>query len=144
MFSKACEYGIKATICITKNTLAGNRVMLKEIAEKIETPEAFTAKILQDLARNKIVKSIKGPYGGFEMERDKIKTTTLRQVVDAIDGPQVYEGCGLGLSNCNDEKPCPIHNKFAEIRGGLQAMLSQTTIYDLAQKVDAGEAFLAI
>ena len=59
MFSKACEYGIKAAIFIAINSYEGRRVSPKEIAEEINSPQAFTAKILQDLVRNNIVFSIK-------------------------------------------------------------------------------------
>ncbi|MGB0369618.1 MAG: RrF2 family transcriptional regulator, partial [Flavobacteriales bacterium] len=63
MFSKACEYGIRATLFIAQNAAESNRVSLKEISKKINSPEAFTAKILQQLARNKIIVSYKGPHG---------------------------------------------------------------------------------
>ena len=69
MFSKACEYGIKATIFIASNSYEKQRVSLKEIAKEIDSPEAFTAKILQNLVRHKIINSVKGAYGGFEIEK---------------------------------------------------------------------------
>ena len=72
MFSKACEYGIRASIFIAKNSFEGNRVSPKEISEKINSPQAFTAKILQDLVRHKIIKSVKGAHGGFEIDKDEI------------------------------------------------------------------------
>ena len=63
MFSKACEYGIRAAVYIAHQSMEGRRVSLKEIAEKIDSPVAFTAKILQQLSRNGIVESIKGAGG---------------------------------------------------------------------------------
>ena len=72
MFSKACEYGIKATIYIAMQSMQNSRVSLKDIAKEIDSPVAFTAKILQQLARNKIVESVKGPTGGFQIEKKKI------------------------------------------------------------------------
>ena len=49
MFSKACEYGIRASIYIASQTQIGNRVSLVDVVKKIESPEAFTSKILQKL-----------------------------------------------------------------------------------------------
>src|SRR5690554_6544019 len=101
MFSKACEYGIRATLFIAQNSAANNRVSLKEISEKIDSPEAFTAKILQQLARNGIIISYKGPHGGFQIEKPKLETIHLNEIVDALDGDSIYNGCGLGLKECN-------------------------------------------
>ncbi|HMQ43518.1 MAG TPA: Rrf2 family transcriptional regulator, partial [Mariniflexile sp.] len=97
MFSKACEYGIKAAIFIAINSFEGKRVSPKEIAEEINSPQAFTAKILQALARNNIVYSIKGAHGGFELDKKTIGAIKLAQIVKAIDGDSIYNGCGLGL-----------------------------------------------
>ena len=94
MFSKACEYGIKASIFIAINSLEGKRVSPKEISEEIDSPTAFTAKILQDLVRYNIIDSVKGAYGGFEIDKNKISKIKLSQIVNAIDGNKIYSGCG--------------------------------------------------
>ena len=66
MFSKTCEYGIRAAIFIASESYQNNRVGLRDIAEKIDSPEAFTAKILQQLTKdNRVVSSVRGPHGGF-------------------------------------------------------------------------------
>ena len=65
MFSKTCEYGIRATIFIASQSYQNKRVGLRDIAKKIDSPEAFTAKILQILAKTHIIHSIKGVGGGF-------------------------------------------------------------------------------
>ena len=72
MFSKACEYGIRAAVYITLQSLEGRRVSVNEIAEEIDSPIAFTAKTLQLLTRNDIIKSVKGPTGGFEIDREEM------------------------------------------------------------------------
>lgn len=142
MFSKACEYGIRATLFIAKSSLNKKRVRLGEIAEAIDSPEAFTAKILQQLAKNKIVKSIKGPYGGFEIEEAKMKKTALRHIVVAIDGNELFEGCAMGLSACDASRPCPLHTHFVHIRDELAALLDQTTIHVMAHSLEDGLSFL--
>lgn len=142
MFSRACEYGIRASIFIASKSLNSERVRLRDVASEIETPEAFTAKIMQDLARCGIVKSIKGPKGGFEIEVEKLHDIKLKDIVVAIDGDQIFTGCGLGLKACNHEKPCPIHNDFASIRNALDSMLEETMLLELATQVHQGDVYL--
>lgn len=144
MFSKACEYGIKAAIFIAVNSSENNRVSPKEISEEIDSPQAFTAKILQALVKNNVIKSVRGAYGGFEIDKDKIATTKLSEIVYAIDGDGIYKGCGLGLHTCNENHPCPVHDKFKVVREELREMLENTTLEQLAIDIKAGVSFLKI
>lgn len=142
MFSKACEYGIRATLYVALKSLDNERVSLKDIAKKIDSPEAFTAKILQQLARNNIIDSVKGPSGGFQIEKDKIDSIKLIKIVSTIDGDAIFNGCGLGLKQCDEQFPCPVHNKFKKIRNDLKGMLENTSIYELASGLDVGLTYL--
>ncbi len=144
MFSKACEYGIKATIYIASNSFEKQRVSLKSIAKEIASPEAFTAKILQDLVRHKIINSVKGAHGGFEIEKHKIVTIKLSQIVNAIDGDKIYNNCGLGLHTCDEIHPCPLHDKFKIIRDNLKHMLEHTNLEELALDIKSGASFLKL
>ncbi|MBR9832754.1 Rrf2 family transcriptional regulator [bacterium] len=142
MFSKACEYGIRAAIYIASKSLIEERATLIDIAEEIDSPTAFTAKILQQLVKSNVVHSIKGPHGGFFIPAEEMKEVKLVQVVVAIDGNKLFTGCGLGLKQCNENHPCPVHFKFKEIRNELQHMLENTTIKEMAKGVETGLAFL--
>lgn len=142
MFSKACEYGIRAATYIASQSMVDRRVSLKEIAKEIDSPVAFTAKILQQLSRNQIVDSVKGAAGGFEMEKTNIDNIKLSQIVFAIDGNDVYVGCGLGLKKCNANKPCPVHDKFVEIRDDLKNMLENTSLYEMTAGLEVGLTYL--
>lgn len=142
MFSKACEYGIRAAAHIALQSKKGLRVGLKDIAIAIDSPEAFTAKILQLLSKNDLIQSSKGPLGGFEMTPHQLETVMLSDVVSTIDGDSIYTSCGLGLKNCNAKRPCPLHNEFLEIREKLRIMLKTTPVRKLAGTLDAGEAIL--
>ncbi len=142
MFSKACEYGIRASTYIALQSLEGKRVSLKEIAEEIDSPVAFTAKILQQLSKNDIVDSVKGAWGGFEIEKSNIAKIKLSQIVYAIDGNNVYMGCGLGLKKCNANKPCPVHDKFVAIRNDLQKMLENTSLHEMTEGLEMGRTYL--
>ncbi|MEC3905898.1 Rrf2 family transcriptional regulator [Tamlana sp. 2201CG12-4] len=144
MFSKACEYGIKAAIFIATQSYEGKRVSPKEIAKEIDSPQAFTAKILQALVKHQVVNSIKGAYGGFEIERNQIKNVKLSQIVNAIDGDSIYNGCGLGLKKCDEDHPCPVHDKFKSVREELKDMLENTSLDELARNIKSGTSFLKI
>ncbi len=142
MFSKACEYGIKASTYIALKSLEEKRVSLKEISSEIDSPMAFTAKILHQLAKNDILVSAKGPSGGFQIEKEKIESIKLADIVYAIDGDSVYKGCALGFNECNANKPCPLHDKFVGIREELKKMLQSTSLFDLTEGLEVGLTFL--
>ena len=112
------------------------------MADAIGSPTAFTGKILQRLVRGGILNSKKGPNGGFAILKENIPKITLKQIVTIIDGDSVYNGCGLGLAQCNDDKPCPLHKEFNPLRDKLTIMLEQTTLEDLAIQLDNEHIFL--
>lgn len=141
MFSKACEYAIRALIFIAQKSQAGERTGIRDIAKGVDSPEPFLAKILQDLSRKGLVQSVKGPHGGFYMEGETLKTT-LADVVNAIDGDKLFTGCGLGLKACSEKKPCPIHDEFKVIRRKIQSMLETTTVGEFNKQLESGLAFL--
>ena len=142
MFSKSCEYAIKAAIFIASKSGENRKVGLKEIATAIDSPLAFTAKILQKLSKNDIVNSVKGVSGGFEILQERLSSIKLMQIVEAIDGNGVFSGCGLGLESCSEEHPCPVHYEIKEIKGKLVTMLETTSLKELASGVISGNSFL--
>lgn len=142
MFSKSCEYAIRATVYIAAQSADLQRVSLKEIAQEIDSPEAFTAKILQVLSKNKIIHSEKGAKGGFELGEEYAKYVRLSDVVRAVDGDAFFHACGLGLRQCNEHKPCPLHNDFKPIREQMKHLLDNTSIFDLYKNLTEGNTFL--
>ena len=142
MLSKTCEYAIRASIFIATQSSQNKRVTIKEIAENIDSPQSFTAKILQILAKKEIVHSIKGIGGGFEIPKDDIKKINLAQIVIAIDGEALFTSCGLGIDHCSEERPCPLYNKFKGIRKELVFMLENTNLEEMAMDIRSGDSFL--
>jgi len=137
VFSKTCEYAIRSVFFIAHRTASGNKVGIKEIANGIDSPEHFLAKILQDLSRKGIVLSAKGPNGGFYMDDVALKRP-LSDVVEAVDGNSIFTGCGLGLAQCSETNPCPLHHEFKAIRNQLKDLLEQTTIADFSESLNLG------
>ncbi|WP_313031747.1 Rrf2 family transcriptional regulator [Soonwooa sp.] len=141
MFSKTCEYALRALIYITQQTKDGGRIGIKDIAAGIDSPEYFIAKILQDLSRKGFVQSAKGPTGGFYLDNISLNRS-LAEIVKEMDGDKIFSGCALGLKECSETHPCPVHNEFKHIRNNLQKMLNDMKIGDFVDQLDAQEAFL--
>ncbi|WP_103926124.1 RrF2 family transcriptional regulator [Algoriphagus boritolerans] len=141
MFSQASKYAIKSVIYVWTKSLEDRKVGAKEIGAEIEAPEAFTAKILQQLVRAKIIGSQKGPNGGFYADESHSKIT-LKDVVRAIDGDHLFSGCGLGLPKCSEKNPCPLHFEIVKVRKGIDSMLTTKSIRLLAVEVIKGETQL--
>lgn len=142
IFSKTCEYGIKAAVYIANSSERNKAIGLKEIAQAINSPEAFTAKILQTLVKNKIIESRKGPKGGFFIHNSEPGNIRLIQIVQAIDGDRLFIGCGLGFEQCDELKPCPMHDSFKSLRNDIRKMLEINSLRDLTKGLDSGLTFL--
>lgn len=141
MFSKSCEYAIRSTIYISAESSMEKMVGIDQICEHIDAPKHFTAKILQILTRNMIVSSKKGVNGGFYLNRTQ-KNKPLIEIVLATDGDVLFSGCGLGLKECSEAEPCPLHDKFKSIRNNLKKMMEESTIDSMAKKLKKGNGFL--
>lgn len=137
LFSKTCEYAIRAVFFIAHKTANGERVGIKEIAEGIDSPEHFLAKILQHLSRKRLISSIKGPNGGFYLDTESLKRSLI-EIVEAIDGDKLFRGCGLGLKQCSEINPCPLHNQFKDIRNSINDMLNDITIGEFNEELMSG------
>ena len=141
MISKACKYGIRAAIFVASRAKEGVKFNVKQIAKEVDAPEAFMAKILQILNKQRIITSLKGPYGGFYIEEFQLKQPIIN-IVSAIDGMSVFNECGLGLKQCSEKHPCPMHNQYKMAREAFLNAFQQTTIVQLAQQVNGGTSFI--
>ncbi len=115
-------------------TSPDQRVGVKEIADTLDVPGPFLAKLLQQLTRNNLVSSVKGPNGGFFLS-EKNRNEPLRKVVECIDGPEVFSACILGLPVCSSENPCPLHTQAFIYREGLLQMVGKKTVAEIAAQV---------
>ena len=133
MFKKETEYALRGLVYIQLQNHIGRKPGIAEIANEIDTPTSFTAKILQRLVRMRFIESVKGKNGGYYFSPDQ-KELSLKEVVMAIEGDRILTGCGFGLKQCDDENPCPLHNTFSSIRDAIENLLSGETIQSLAKK----------
>jgi len=130
IYSRSAEYAMRAFVCLAE-VPEGKYAMVKNIAEESETPTHFLAKILQQLARKGFLRSSKGPTGGFTLRRPA-EDITLLEIVDAIDGLSEYERCPSGMTECNDEAQCGMHDSWKALRSSIMGYLEGTTIADVA------------
>lgn len=128
-------------IFVAQKSKNGNKAGIKEIAKGINAPEHFIAKILQDLSRKGLVQSLKGPTGGFYLEKESLQCS-LADIVKTIDGDKLFSGCGLGLNTCSETRPCPIHNKFKLVRKDIYNMLQDAKIAGFSKQLEKNLTFL--
>lgn len=141
MLSKSCIYAIKIEIYLAlQKDKSNNYTGVTEISKAIGSPKAFTAKILQQLTKADLLESVRGPNGGFCLPKDK--KVSLADIVRAIDGNQLLEGCILGFKECSAIRPCPAHFKFKKFRDDLNKAFTTTDVEDMRRIVESEKGFL--
>jgi len=143
MFSKSCEYGIRAVLYIAANSSSEKRIGIIPISEKLEIPSPFLGKILQKLAREGVIHSAKGPHGGFFTTEEDVEKPMI-SVINVLDGPEVFVSCAAGLKECSDEKPCPLHNDVKPFRNALKSSLTKKSIKVFADSLKDGDTYLVV
>jgi Rrf2 family transcriptional regulator, iron-sulfur cluster assembly transcription factor len=126
IFSKKCEYGLQAVLYLAAQ-MDRDVIPAEEIANKLSIPKEFVSKILQSLTESGIVISRKGKSGGFAIAKDP-KRIKLIDIVAAIDGLSMFSSCVLGFPHCNPENPCPLHDKWGELRSKAYSMLTDENL----------------
>lgn len=132
IFSKKCEYGLQACLYLAAlNTM--EVIPSGEIAKKLKIPKEFISKILQSLTTSGLIYSKKGKLGGFSLAKNPNKIKLI-DIVTAIDGLELFERCVLGFPNCSPDTPCPVHDKWGELRTKTYQMLTEETLDAFAEK----------
>jgi Rrf2 family protein len=130
LFSKTTGYGIRALVYLAKQSesqLCG----LQEIAENEHIPSAYLGKILGDLRKHQLLRSVKGIHGGYELalSPDSITLWDVYQILDPlIDCDQ----CILGLAHCEDKCPCALHDSWMPIKDEFVHLLRTKTIAQIS------------
>ncbi|WP_298270539.1 RrF2 family transcriptional regulator [Geobacter sp.] len=126
------EYAIRGIIYLAQLP-PGKVALISEIAEAAEVPQTFLAKILQSFAKIGIVKSFRGAGGGFTLGRSA-EQITLREVVEAVEGPILPNRCLLGAGSCERDGTCGVHPVWREVQGKVVEVLDGVTIKELATR----------
>ena len=132
VLSKSCHYGLRAVLYISRHTRDGH-VPIHEITEQLDLSFHFVTKILQRLTRAGLLLSCKGPKGGVKLARPAHEIS-LRDLVEAIEGTELFNGCLLGLNKCHGDEPCPTHEEWAPLRDKMTLLFEKTTLAKLSGK----------
>jgi Rrf2 family transcriptional regulator, iron-sulfur cluster assembly transcription factor len=128
LFSTATGYALRALAALPED---GSYSLAKDLASNLGLPGPYLAKILQTLAQEGMLNSVRGPRGGFRLSRPAHRIT-VGEVVSVLDGLDSMTGCVMGFVNCDGrDKPCPLHDAWCEVKSHLDATMSMVTIRDL-------------
>lgn len=141
MFSTSCHYGLQGILHIAYYHDQERNIDLKQIAQEQNIPRHFLSKILQILVRKNLLVSTKGPSGGFRLKREP-EEISLLEVIDAIDGMDVFTKCGIGFKKCNDENPCPIHEDYKRVRNQVLLLFESKTLAGLVEDTKQGKSII--
>src|SRR5512147_2219729 len=92
MLSNTSRYAIRAMIYLAIHTDDKRKVGIKKISDELEIPSPFLGKIMQTLAKQKVLISTKGPNGGFSIA-EKYRNISLYDIIKIIDGDDLFDRC---------------------------------------------------
>jgi Rrf2 family protein len=142
LYSRPCEYALRALTYLSSQN-ANELYRVHEIAESESLPAPFLAKLLQQLARTGILNSVKGPKGGFGLAR-RPEEISLMEVVAAVDGTEGFSRCAVGLAECSDTAPCPLHDTWKPLRTKINDYLAEQSLADLAKALSRKKELINI
>ena len=127
------EYAVRAMMYLGRHPV-GHVSSLHDICREQDVPESFLAKIFQSLTRAGLVTSHRGAHGGFSLARaaDEI---TVRDVVEAIDGPISLNACVLWPEECRRSSGCPMHAVWERAQERMMSVLDDVTVDELVAPV---------
>ncbi len=134
LLSHSCMYGIRAALLVSLKSDAkkDTYIPIRQLSEELGVSFHFLTKILQVLTNAEIMKSYKGPNGGVRLARPAA-SLYLIDIVEAVDGPDVFNRCLLGLPSCNDDEPCALHEQWDKVSKQLYTLFKETNLEDLAK-----------
>lgn len=141
ILSRTSQYAVQAMIYMATQSL-NTPVLNKDIAERLNVPAPYLAKILQAMSKGGLLSSFRGRLGGFCL-REPAAQISLMRLLQLTEGADFTQSCLLGLKRCSDETACPVHARWLPIKEKVIEMLNQMTLADLAVAVQTGRYRLA-
>jgi Rrf2 family transcriptional regulator, iron-sulfur cluster assembly transcription factor len=132
ILSKSFGYAVRGVLYIAKLQEENRKIQIDEIANNLSVPKHFLGKIMQQIVRKGLLRSTKGPYGGFSLANDTLNTPLIK-LVEITDGMEQFKMCVLKLKYCNGINPCPLHNEMEQMRENFLRVFTNTTIGDLVR-----------
>ncbi len=134
MLSNACQYAIRAVLFLALYSNENQKIGVKIIADELEVPQPFLAKLLQKMSKKHLITSLKGPKGGFYLTK-KNKQYTICDIIEEIDGNAVFNSCFLGLKQCSDSNPCPVHFTVSPFKKKILRDFKEKNIAQFANEI---------
>jgi Rrf2 family transcriptional regulator, iron-sulfur cluster assembly transcription factor len=128
--TRKAEYAIRGMLYLSRQQ-EGNISMLIDIAGAVEAPKTFLAKIFQELVKTGLIKSTRGVRGGFVLARPP-ERITLREIVEAIEGPIMPNQCLMGEGVCSFQNTCPVHPVWRRLQAVTKGILDEVTLKTLS------------
>lgn len=132
ILSKSFGYALRGILYVAKLKDENRKIQIDEIAGNLSVPKHFLGKIMQQTVKSGLLKSTKGPYGGFSLATDTLNTPLIK-LVEITDGMEQFKMCVLKLKYCDGTNPCPLHYEMDQIRGKFLTVFNETTIGDLVK-----------
>lgn len=136
LLTRTSEYALQALIHLAAQR-EGHLVLNRDIARYLAVPAPYLAKILKQLAKAGLVVSSRGRGGGYALH-PLAREVSIRDVVEVVEGPAVFEGCLLGLKVCSEATACPVHHAWAPLKATVLGLLEQRSIGAMAGEVQLG------
>src|SRR5687768_492884 len=133
LFSKSFGYALRGILYLAAVQEEGRKVQIDEVAVQLGVPRHYLAKIFKRLVKAGLLLSVRGPYGGFILHPDTLKQPVL-SIIMITDGLSTFRNCVLRLQECDNQNPCPLHQKVEDIKLSLRTNLQDTAIGDLVMK----------
>lgn len=130
ILSKSFGYALRGILYIAAMQDENRKVQIDEIATKLSVPKHFLGKIMQQMVKAGLLKSTKGPYGGFSLS-DETLAMPLMRLVEITDGMEQFSMCVLKLKYCNGLNPCPLHLEMEEVKKNYLNVFTKNTFRDL-------------
>lgn len=127
----ATEYAILGVLYLSRLP-PGKNTLLSEISAVEDIPESFLRKIFGALAKAGLLRSHRGPRGGFSLLKSPDKIN-LRQIVEAVQGPMAFTECILGPNICTRQGRCPIETKCQQIHREMVKVMEETSVADIIE-----------
>jgi Rrf2 family protein len=139
MLSNTCKYALRAVLYLAVNDQEGQKIGIKRISKELDIPTPFLGKILQSLAKHKILSSTKGPNGGFSLGK-KPGDILLMDVVEVIDGMDTFHKCVIGVKYCSEQvNPCALHTRYSALGEEIRKIFEVESIEQLALDIKEGK-----
>lgn len=127
MFSQTIEYALRAVYCLSLSQ--NEAITTRHVAESMNIPPSYLAKIMQSLVKAGIVRSQRGVHGGFLLDKEP-KDLNLHEIVTAIDPQWGKISCPLGIEE-HKTNPCPLHCRLNRAVAQVKEAFSSTTLSEL-------------